>query len=374
MSFLQLRAVCKRYDATDVLKNVDVTVPRGSRTAILGPSGSGKSTLLRIIGGFEVPDAGQVVMDGDVLTDGPRAVAPHLRGIGLVAQEGALFPHMTVADNIGFGLPRHAPDRDTRIATLVAMVELEPAMLRRRPDQLSGGQQQRVALARALARRPRVMLLDEPFAALDAGLRISTRKVVAALLGKEGVTTILVTHDQTEALSFADQVVVIHDGRVLQAGTPQDLYLRPTDATVARFMGDAVILPGMANRGRVRCALGDLPLSDATADGDVEIMLRMEQILLVATPLMGQADLPLARVVDAEFGGGTCAVTVVIPTIGSSGEMVLTVRSTYLALPEPGSPVQLVVEGVVHVLGAGPRSQPRHDDEGEDLAPTGASS
>src|SRR5262245_32148752 len=232
MSLLDLRGVSKRYGAVTALDNVDLAIEEGSRTAVVGPSGSGKTTLLRIVAGFDTPDQGRVMMGGQVLADGPKFVAAHQRGIGIVAQDGALFPHLTIAENVGFGLDRRDPQRGTRIAELMDMVGLDRAMLARRPDEISGGQQQRVALARALARRPRLMLLDEPFSALDTSLRASTRKAVADLLGQAGITTILVTHDQAEALSFADQVAVMRDGKLPQVGTPRELYLRPRDAMV----------------------------------------------------------------------------------------------------------------------------------------------
>jgi iron(III) transport system ATP-binding protein len=177
------------------LNAVDLSVPAGSRTAIVDPSGSGKTTLLRIIAGFEAPDAGSVTLAGENLADGPDTIPAYRRCIGVVMQDGALFPHLSIAGNIGFGLERSSSYRARRIAELMRMVELDVAMLDRRPDELSGGQQQRVALARALAREPRLMLLDEPFSALDAGLRSSTRKMVTNLLtdGIHPVTTALPT-------------------------------------------------------------------------------------------------------------------------------------------------------------------------------------
>ena len=216
----------------------------------VGPSGSGKTTLLRIIAGFEAPDAGRVTLGGQVLADGANAVPAHQRGIGFLPQDGALVLHLTVAGNVGFGLPRSTPGRAERIAELMDMVVLDTAMLARRPHELSGGQQQRVALAQ----RPQLILLDEPFLALDTGLCASTHKAVAKLLGSTDITTILVTHDQAEALSFADQVAVMREGRLVQAGRPLDLYLRPNDAANAGFLGDSIVLQAASCRrlGRVR--------------------------------------------------------------------------------------------------------------------------
>ncbi|MDJ0390286.1 ABC transporter ATP-binding protein [Roseomonas sp. E05] len=349
MSFLRLQAVSRRFGRVTALDAVDLAVPEGSRTAILGPSGSGKSTLLRIIGGFEAPDSGRITLGGDLLAEGPRTVPAHLRGIGLVAQEGVLFPHLNVADNIGFGLPRATPGREARIAALLAMVELDPSMLLRRPDQLSGGQQQRVALARALARKPRLMLLDEPFSALDTGLRASTRKAVGDLLAAEGVTTILVTHDQAEALSFADQVVLLREGRLLQAGKPRDLYLQPRDATVATFFGEAVILPARLSGSWAECALGRVPLTRSDPRGRAEIMLRPEQIALL--PAGTQAPEVRARVETVEFGGASCGVTVRLQEADENGHAPrLELRCSCLTAPPVGSLVRLAVSGQAHPL------------------------
>ena len=187
-----------------------------------------------MIAGFDMPDDGTIALGGELLADRGGALPAHRRGIGYVAQEGALFPHLPVAQNIAFGLERSL-DRRARVAELMEIVELEDSMAKRRPHELSGGQQQRVALARALARQPRLMLLDEPVSALDAALRESTREMVGEVLSAAGVTTILVTHDQVEALSFADHLALMRDGKVVQAGPPQDLYLAPSDDAAARF-------------------------------------------------------------------------------------------------------------------------------------------
>ena len=212
MSVLRLKDLQKAYGPVKALDGVSLDVRPGSRTAIVGPSGSGKTTLLRMIAGFDAPDRGSIHLGDTCLADGPNAVPAHRRGIGIVAQDGALFPHLSIRQNIGFGLPRDVPGRDALIASLLEMVGLDASMLPRRPDQLSGGQQQRVALARALARKPKLMLLDEPFSALDTGLRVATRKAVANLLTEQGITTILVTHDQGEALTMSDRVAVFNNG------------------------------------------------------------------------------------------------------------------------------------------------------------------
>jgi iron(III) transport system ATP-binding protein len=357
MTFLELKSVRKQYGQVVALAGVDLSVAAGSRTAIVGPSGSGKTTLLRIIAGFEVPDAGRVELEGRVLAEGTNAVPAHQRGVGIVAQEGALFPHLSIADNIGFGLDRRDPRRADRIADLMTMVGLDASMLDRKPDELSGGQQQRVALARALARRPRLMLLDEPFAALDTGLRASTRKAVSTLLAEEGITTILVTHDQAEALSFADQVAVMRDGRLMQVGTPHELYLRPNDQMTAEFLGDVVVLAADIADGWANCALGRIAVDDRRRHGSARIMLRPEQVSVSPAPqerpldAAGGPGISRAKVVDVDFGGAVCTVAVLL--LGDSDvdrpEPVL-LRCSCFALPAPGTIVSIRVTGQAHVF------------------------
>jgi iron(III) transport system ATP-binding protein len=267
------------YGGPPVLDKVDLHVRAGGTTAVLGPSGSGKTTLLRAIAGFIRPDHGRIEVRGEVLTDGPVLVAPERRGIGYVRQDGALFPHLDVTGNITFGLPRAERRRAARVGALLELVGLSPSLARRRPDELSGGQQQRVALARALAREPSVVLLDEPFSSLDTGLRAATREATHAALAHRGATTVLVTHDQTEALSFADQVAVMFDGRFAQVDSPTGVYGRPVTPEVGRFLGDAMLLPGHAAGRTVDCALGRLDLAEP-ATGDVMVMVRPEQLVL----------------------------------------------------------------------------------------------
>jgi iron(III) transport system ATP-binding protein len=276
------------------LRGVDLSVPRGSFAAILGPSGCGKSTLLKIIAGIDRQDAGEVWLAGTKLGADDLHLPPERRDIGIVPQEGALFPHMSVADNVGFGLrswranplsPRARKARRERIDELLELVGLAE-YAKRRPDELSGGQQQRVALARALAPSPKLVLLDEPFSALDAGLREELRLEVRELLRQTDTTAILVTHDQEEALSLADQVAVMRDGRVVQAGSPLEIYTRPADASVARFVGDAVLLPAQIEPGTTvvaACALGKVPVCETChflGRGPCTLMLRPEQVVI----------------------------------------------------------------------------------------------
>jgi iron(III) transport system ATP-binding protein len=358
MNLLELQGIRRRYGRVTALAGVDLSVPAGSCTAVVGPSGSGKTTLLRIIAGFDAADAGKVVLGGKVLTDGAEAVPAHRRNIGYVAQDGALFPHLSIADNIGFALPQRDPGRNARIAELVCMVELDPLMLPRRPDELSGGQQQRVALARALARQPMLMLLDEPFSALDTGLRASTRKAVARVLRAARVTTILVTHDQGEALSFADQVAILGEGRLLQVGTPRELYLRPRSPLIAEFMGDAIVLPARLDEGFADCTLGRVPVDACERRGAAQIVLRPEQVTLVEVPKQaaqntGGATGCFGKVIEIDFGGSLCAVAVRL--LNPAGEIdpehpPLRLLASSIQTLQPGAIVRITVVGEAHVF------------------------
>jgi iron(III) transport system ATP-binding protein len=287
---LSVRGVAKAFHATRVLDGVDLDVAPGSVVALVGPSGCGKTTLVRVVAGFERSDAGRVELAGrpvagqrsaESADDGPRwlHVAPERRRVGVVPQEGALFTHLDVAGNIGFGLARRGRTRAGR-ARVEHMLELVglAGLGARRPDQLSGGQQQRVAVARALAGRPDLVLLDEPFSALDAALRLSVREAVMSALRAEAASVLLVTHDQDEALSVADRVAVMLAGRIAQVGTPDEVYARPATEQVARFLGEAVLLPGRAAGSVVRTELGDLPVAQP-ADGAVSVLLRPEQLV-----------------------------------------------------------------------------------------------
>lgn len=348
MTFLTLEGVSKRYGFAVALDSIDLAVEAGARAAIVGPSGSGKTTLLRIVAGFEAPDAGRVTLDGAVLADATSFVPAHRRGVGVVMQDGALFPHLSVGDNIGFGLDRDTPNRAARIKDLMEMVGLDAAMLTRRPDALSGGQQQRVALARALARAPRLMLLDEPFSALDTGLRASTRKTVSDLLQAAGITTILVTHDQAEALSFADHIAVMAGGVLLQAGPPRELYTRPSTRTVAEFLGDAIILPAHLHDGRAECALGTLTTTPGRS-GSTEIMLRPEQISLIPLPpgLPPPIGAACAEIITVEFAG---ASSTVVLSLCSAPTTRLSLAHPSDAALKPGTVVQVAVLGQAHAF------------------------
>ena len=342
MSDVVLTGVVKRYGAVTALAGADVTVPSGLLTAVLGPSGCGKTTLLRCLAGFERVDGGEIRVGGVVVAGNGRHVPAHRRRIAVVPQEGALFPHLSVADNVAYGLDRAARrgDRVEEVLTLVGLAGYGDRM----PHQLSGGQQQRVAVARALAPRPSVVLLDEPFSALDAGLRAGLRHDVREALRADGATGVLVTHDQGEALSVADRVVVLRAGRVVQAGTPAGVYREPADEWVAGFVGDAVLLPAVVEEGTARTALGTVPVAGATAAGPVTVLVRPEQVRLTSGP--GAATATVLRhdfhghdaLVGLRLADGTRVTARVLdgtPTAPVGAEVGVTVEGTARAFPTP---------------------------------------
>jgi iron(III) transport system ATP-binding protein len=334
---LRICGVAASYDGRPVLHGLDLTVTSGTTSAILGPSGCGKTTLLRVVAGFQTPDAGTVQLDDETVVGPHDWVAPERRGIGYVAQEGNLFPHLSVAANITYGLHRAERRARTRVGELLELVGLSMDLADRRPDQLSGGQQQRVALARALARRPRIVLLDEPFSSLDAGLRSTTREAVAEALEHEEITVVLVTHDQAEALSFADQVAIMHDGRFSQVGTPAEVYGTPADRHSAAFLGDAVFLRGSADGTRVATALGSLTVHAPAPAGTVDVLIRPEQIHL--GPMAPGR--PCAEVLSTTYFGHDALVALRL----QGDHTVVTARVNGTDVPPTGSIVGLSVIG-----------------------------
>ncbi len=349
-SGLAIAGLHKSFGTHPVLTGLDLTVPAGSLTAILGPSGSGKTTLLRLLAGFDRPDRGTVRIGARTMDGEGTHVHPEHRRIGYVPQEGGLFPHLTVAGNVGFGLSRAA--RRRRVDELLELVGLAD-LARRYPHQLSGGQQQRVALARALAVEPAVVLLDEPFASLDAHMRASVREEVQRILRASATTTLLVTHDQDEALSLADLVAVLRDGRIAQCATPQDLYARPIDDELARFVGDANLIAGVLENTIVETPLGRLaalwhgePLPPGSP---VTVLVRPEQIDL--RPPDDERDGLDGRVLRAGYHGHDAVLHVQIDQGGA--ERLLLVRTLGDARLSPGSPVKLAAHGPVPVWPAG---------------------
>ncbi len=303
-AFVSVRGVTRRFGQTVAVEDASLDVARGELVALLGPSGCGKTTLLRMIGGLEVPDAGEVSLEGRTLSSAGAFVAPEKRGVVMVFQDFALFPHMTVGKNVAFGLKRGASmAKVAEVLELVGLAGLE----RRMPHELSGGQQQRVALARALAPEPGLILLDEPFSNLDPAVRQRVRGEVRALLKDVGITAIFVTHDQDEALSLADRVAVMFDGRIVQVGTPAEIYTSPARREVAEFLGHPSFIAGEVRDGRVACALGSF--ETGAADGPCDVMVRAEDVRLdpagvaaevVAREYFGHEVLVRARLASGE--------------------------------------------------------------------------
>jgi iron(III) transport system ATP-binding protein len=283
VSLLELSRVTRRYHPAQpaAVDAVSLTVSRGEILALLGPSGSGKSTLLRLIAGFERPDAGSVRIDGRLVADPTFAVPPERRGVGIVFQDYALFPHLTVEANVAFGL--HALDRGRRRERVRSFLELVglPALARRYPHELSGGQQQLVALARALAPAPAVLLLDEPFSNLDADLRGQMRQDVEKILRETETTVVFVTHGQDEAFGIGDRVGVLLRGRLEQIDTPETIYHRPASRFVAEFVGAATFVTGVLRAGAVVTDVGTFAVDGAAGTGEVDVMIRPDDVTFV---------------------------------------------------------------------------------------------
>jgi len=348
VSDLVVEHVSVTHGSTRAVDDVSLSIRSGELVAVLGPSGCGKTTLLLAIAGLLPLTQGSIAVGGRELSRAGRTVAPEKRGVGWVPQEASLFPHLSVGENIGFAVPGgrggagRAAARQARIAELAQLVGLGE-LTGRAPNQLSGGQAQRVALARALAPRPEVLLLDEPFAALDTQLRTGLRREVAELLRAQGTTSVLVTHDQEEALTLADRVAVMHDGRLAQFGTPEEVYQQPASDWVASFVGDVVELTGTWRAGRVLCALGSVEASAvgfAPADGDtVRLMLRPEWIVPRPDLLAQAAAGADARVAAISYAGHDAMITADLV----DGPSVL-MRMAAVELPAVGDDLRLAVQ------------------------------
>ena len=334
---LRCTGVHKAFGRNVVLDDVDLAVASGGITAILGPSGGGKTTLLRLVAGFERVDGGTITIQGQVVDEGGRPVPPERRRVGYVPQEGALFPHLSVAANVGFGLPR-GRGRAPRVAECLELVGLSGSE-GARPHELSGGMQQRVALARALAPGPELVLLDEPFSSLDAGLRAQVRTEVCEALRRAGATGMLVTHDQEEALSLADTVGVLLRGRIAQLADPETVYRNPVDLEVATFVGEAVVVVGHHRSGVVASPLGALPcVSAGLADGEVTVVVRPEQIVLSDGP-----GAVAARLVSRVFHGADAVLELAVEGIAEP----VRARVDAWDLPDPAADLSVRVVGPV---------------------------
>jgi iron(III) transport system ATP-binding protein len=328
---IEARGLTKRFGQLWALAGFDIEIEEGQLLTLLGPSACGKTTALRVIAGFVRPDAGVVAVGGVPVAGPALHVPPEKRRVGMVFQDYALFPHMTVAANVSYGLvkkDRIKKDR-ARVGEVLELVGMSGTE-KRLPHELSGGQQQRVALARALAPRPAVILLDEPFSNLDASLRQRVRRELKAILAQARATALFVTHDQEEALSLSDQVAVMRDGLIVQVAAPPELYRAPSDPWVAGFLGDADFISARASQGQVETAVGTFATHH---EGDVLVMFRPERVLV--TPMEDGE----AIVVSREYFGHDQLVTIVLADGGR-------IRSRLGPAPDlrPGEHVAVKIE------------------------------
>lgn len=332
MPSLTTRDVSRIYEKRSAVANAALTLHAGRITCLLGPSGCGKSTLLRLVAGLEPVDGGEIEIGGTVVSAPGMTVAPEDRGIGLVFQDFALFPHLSVADNVGFGLKSlPASQRRERVMTLLVQFHLE-ALADKWPHTLSGGEQQRVAIARALARSPSVLLLDEPFSGLDGHLRASVRKSVLADLRTTGTAVLIVTHDPEEAMLIADELALMTAGRILQTGSPQECYLQPVSIEAARLLGEATILPARISGGVAHTAFGVIPAPNMPdSEYEAKAMIRPEALRF------DKAGVPV-EVVEVRFGGAFKTVTL------ASQDAVITARMTGASLLSAGEQVSVSLD------------------------------
>lgn len=307
MPALSVTNVTRVFGERRAVDGVSVSLDTGELVAVLGPSGSGKSTLLRLVAGFEVPDSGVVAIGETTVAGDGVWVEPERRRVGLVPQGDSLFPHLSVAENVAFGIGRDI----TRVMEVLELVGLA-VRARSAPRELSGGERQRVALARALAPKPALMLFDEPFSSLDAELRVRLRAEVTGVLRAAGATTLWVTHDQEEALAIADRVVLLRDGKVMQTATPTAMYWEPADAWTARFLGDLNVVPASLGEGGVITAIGSFALSGERLAGDT-VGLRPESITMSPSTDPSASALVASR----EFRGRDVLYEVTHPSLGT---------------------------------------------------------
>ena len=337
MPLLEINDVSVSFGDTEVLSGISLELESKQLLAVLGASGAGKSTLMRLIAGFDSVGGGSIVLDGEILSDSSKTVAPEKRSIGIVPQDSALFPHLNVSQNIGFGLSGLSKEaKAERVGELLRLIRMEE-FASRMPQELSGGQVQRVALARALAPRPKLVLLDEPFSALDAELRGQLREEVRQVLRAEGATAVLVTHDQEEALSLADRVAVLREGKIIQVGSPSEIYNSPADVGIATFLGESVLVDGKISGGKILTDLGSLSALNNVAEGATGVVaIRSENFYLQPNPT-GDSE-----VVGRVFFGHDALVEVQTPKLR------IRARSNGPFAPEVGMRVTVWVRGAVN--------------------------
>jgi iron(III) transport system ATP-binding protein len=334
---LTLSNISKSFGNQTVLRDLSLEVSAGEFVAVLGSSGSGKTTLLRLIAGFDEPNAGEITIADKVVASSKLFVPAEARKVGYVPQDAALFPHLSVFENVAFGLKGLSKAaRADRVSALLKLVSME-AFGDKNATELSGGQKHRIALARALAPEPELILLDEPFAALDAELRAKIREEMKAVLDKVSCTTILVTHDQEEALSIADRVALLRDGNFAQIGIPREIYSAPVDLGVATFLGDSVIVDGVIESGKVSTSLGQLTLLNSAKEASRgKVAIRPENFYL-QPDLNGDS-----IVVGRQFFGHDAVVEVKTPS------QLIRARSSGPFAPEVGMKVTVWVRGAVN--------------------------
>jgi putative spermidine/putrescine transport system ATP-binding protein len=346
---VELDSVVKRFDRITALDDVSLQVRRGELITLLGPSGCGKTTLLNLIAGFLMPDSGEIAIDGRRVTGVPT----YRREIGIMFQSYALFPHMSVAANVGYGLRMRRlakPEITRRVADALALIKLD-GLEDRKPRQLSGGQQQRVALARALVIRPKVLLLDEPFSALDRNLRASMQVELKEVQRKLGVTTIFVTHDQSEALSLSDRIAVIAQGRIRQLGAPDEIYRRPVDRFVASFVGDVNVLRARLERidgatavvalGPLRLTVPTRTLQDPASGAMVDLFMRPEDM----HPAAPGAAAAASGIVAAQiYQGGHVDLYVDVPEAVSGRVLLRLPGHAGMSLFPPGTRIGITLD------------------------------
>jgi len=334
---LEFSGVSHAYETETVIQELNLVVPVGSLTCLLGPSGCGKTTVLRLAAGLETLQIGWIKINGMRVADETDTLPPEVRDVGLMFQEYALFPHLSVLGNVSFGLDAlPAKSRETVAKAALAQVGMAGAA-NAYPHMLSGGEQQRVALARAVAPRPKVMLLDEPFSGLDTELRASLREDTLRLIKETGATTLMVTHDPMEAMLMADHVALMHDGRVMQVGSPMDLYRHPGSSFCARFLGEVIDYVGLVRSGEVVTPLGSVPASDIDDGEEVQVLIRPEALYLDQEREVGGVK---AKISDQRNLGPHTKLTLQLEECGEQFHVNLSGRD----LPSAGSKVAVYLD------------------------------